>query len=264
MSQQKIFNKIQYKLHRDRASLNDPHYLYKYVTDDIAERLSMCSLPNKIKFLEFGGRGHDFNRAFKTNTNVEKITADISSGLLNKRFYSTDLRVQCDEESLPFCSNSFDVVVSNLHMHWTNDISYALSNFYRTLKNRGVFIMSIIGGESLKGLRNSFVEVESRLNNVKYHISPMVRPDSLSLLVQKSAFKDSIIDSYNLRLEYKDFHTMLNSFRSMGESNCLQDKVHYLKRGTLEKVADNYSTKHTLENGSIYCDVEILSAIGYK
>ena len=33
-----------------------------------------------------------------------------------------DLRVACDEEFLPFPENTFDVVASNLSLHWINDL----------------------------------------------------------------------------------------------------------------------------------------------
>lgn len=31
-------------------------------------------------------------------------------------------RLQCDEESLPFRDEQFDIVLSNLALHWVNDL----------------------------------------------------------------------------------------------------------------------------------------------
>ena len=248
-------------MHRDRSARYKTHDLYKYVTNDLEERLSICRLPKNFSILDFCGRNEE---SFSSLNSGFKVHADLSCGMLNKKFKNSVFRVQCDEGYLPFAENTFDVVVSNMHLHWANDIVKVLSDFYRVLKKDGVFVLAMIGGDSISDLRHSFIEVESVLNNVNYHVSPMIKAESLTMLMRGSGFTDVIVDSYNLRLEYNSFYNMIKSFQRSGESHCLQDKVYYLKRSVLSGVSENYTEKHKTAGNGIYCDIEVINAIGYK
>lgn len=258
IASQNIFNIKQHKLHRDRAATKTQHSIYKYVSEDLSDRLSLCKLSSKVSLLEFGGRDPGISSGVHFDL---KINADVSAEML-KRFDNKAV-VQCSDESLPFDTKTFDVVISNLHMHWSNNIPLVLSNFYEVLKDGGVFFVAMFGGKSLKGLRDAFLEVETKDNKVRYHVSPMVKLDSLSLLIQKAGFRDVIVDSYSLTLEFSSFESMLKCFGDMGESNCLAQKISCLRRDTLYKVKDLYGMKLS-EDKAVCCEVEILNAIGYK
>ncbi|MBP9792254.1 MAG: methyltransferase domain-containing protein [Rickettsiales bacterium] len=258
IASQNIFNINQCKIHRDRAATKPQHGIYKYVSADLNERLLLCKLPSQVKMLEFGGRDNGISSSIHLEL---MIHADISTKML-QRFENKKV-VQCNENSLPFDQRVFDVVVSNLHMHWSNDIPLVLQDFHRVLKDQGVFLVSMFGGKSLKDLRDVFLEVEIKDNDIKYHVSPMVKLDSLSLLMQKVGFRDVIVDSYALSLEFSNFEVMLKGLRDMGESNCLAQKVSYLRRDTLQKVKELYSKK-CAKNRALCLEVEVLNAIGYK
>lgn len=262
MQKPQIFNRKQYRLHRDRSSSKALHSLHRYVDNDIIERLAVCKLPNKIRLLEFGGRGSHVIQNLKNKTCLV-VAADISNRVLSNKNIGCDIKVQCDEELLPFASDSFDLIISNLHMHWANDVVGALSNCYSVLHKGGVFLLSMIGGQSLSELRSVFVEVESKNNNVQYHVSPMIKVDSLNMLMQKSGFKDIVVDSYKLRFEYDDFMSMLHSLQALGENNCLQGKVGYLQRKTLHAVMSRYNDAYGA-SGKVFCEIEVASAMGYK
>lgn len=70
------------------------------------------------------------------------INLDISKSMARickSKGYQT---VVGDIESIPFKNNSFDYVVSNFTLHWT-DLSKSFSEIYRVLKDNGLFIFSI-------------------------------------------------------------------------------------------------------------------------
>ena len=59
-----------------------------------------------------------------------------------------------DEESpLPFDNATFDLVASSLSLHWVNNVPGVLREILRVLKPDGVFIATILGGETLCELR---------------------------------------------------------------------------------------------------------------
>ena len=66
-----------------------------------------------------------------------------------------------DEEFLPFAPESFDLVMSNLTLHWVNDLPGCLTQIRQTLKLEGLFLANMLGGDTLKELRQSLIKAES-------------------------------------------------------------------------------------------------------
>ena len=58
------------------------------------------------------------------------------------------------EGALPFGTNTFDVVLSNLALHWVNDLPATMTEVLRVLKPNGVFVGAMFGGETLTELRS--------------------------------------------------------------------------------------------------------------
>lgn len=83
------------------------------------------------------------------------------------------IRLVGDEEFLPFQENSLDLVISNLSMHWVNDIPSTFSQVTKCLKEDGLFIGTMFGENTLKELRNSFtLSEQEREGGISSHISP--------------------------------------------------------------------------------------------
>ncbi|WHQ46702.1 MAG: class I SAM-dependent methyltransferase [Candidatus Midichloria sp.] len=61
-----------------------------------------------------------------------------------------------EEEALPFAPNSFNLVCSNLSLHFINHVPLSFSNYKKILKKGGLFIATIIGNYSLFELREAF------------------------------------------------------------------------------------------------------------
>lgn len=77
-------------------------------------------------------------------------------------------------ESLPMEQDSVDCVVSNLALHWINDLPGILVQINRALVPDGLFLAAILGGDTLYELRGSIQLAEQeRKGGVSPHISPM-------------------------------------------------------------------------------------------
>ena len=44
---------------------------------------------------------------------------------------------------------NFDLIVSNMKMHWYNDVETSLKNYHKSLKPDGAFISTSLGGDTL-------------------------------------------------------------------------------------------------------------------
>lgn len=78
-----------------------------------------------------------------------------------------------EEGSLPFAPGSLDLIVSNLDMHWINDLPGFMKRCRLALKPDGVFLASMLGGSTLQELRSAFTVADmERLGGIQAHVSP--------------------------------------------------------------------------------------------
>ena len=98
-------------------------------------------------------------------------------------------RVVGDEEQIPFEPNSFDAVMSNLSLHWVNDLPGVLKQINNVLRSDGAFIGAMFGGDTLYELRCSFQLADlERRGGLSPHISPFTQPPDLSDLLGRAGF----------------------------------------------------------------------------
>lgn len=71
----------------------------------------------------------------------------------DEKFTLKPIRIQADEEYLPFQENSLDLVISNLSLHWVNDLPSVFVQVQKALKDDGLFMGCIFGGNTLYQLR---------------------------------------------------------------------------------------------------------------
>lgn len=225
---------------------------------DVLDRISFLNKEYE-NVLNLGSRTFDLSHANFKNL----VSVDLSMKML--RTFS-GMRVQADEEFLPFQDNSFDLVVSVLNLHWVNDLLGALIQIRRALKPGGIFVASFIGGRSLSEAKKVFVDIESKLGvNINFHIPPMIATKSLTELMQKARFKDVVVDENLMKVSYQDPKKILKDLQDMGENNCMGDgHIRYLRKDVLSVFSDEY---RRLFGGSDYgseCSFEILTCVGYK
>src|SRR6202023_1114359 len=85
----------------------------------------------------------------------------------------TGIRLAAEPEFLPFAPSSFDVVLSVLLLHWTNDLPGALLQLRRALRPDGLLLVSLLGGDTLSELRECLMAAElAEEGGVSPRISP--------------------------------------------------------------------------------------------
>lgn len=154
-----VFDRNAKLLQRERAAKDADVHLYDYLKDEVGDRLSDRVFDIKRKFskvLDLGcGRGHVSKRI--SNDSVEELVlADMSSSLLQQAETTEGLKIKrevVDEENLSFEPNSFDMVISCLSLHWVNDLPGCFKRINSSLKNDGVFLAAVFGGDTLYELR---------------------------------------------------------------------------------------------------------------
>ena len=140
--------------------------------------------------MELGSRTGNTINLFNKKKDIKNIfISDISNEMLKiAKKKQSDKKIEflsIDEENLPFESNKFNLVFSNLYLHWSNDLLKVLNEIYRVLKPDGLFLCSIFGSETLNELKYSLCEAEEKISKSIYpRVSPFVRLQDAGGLLQ--------------------------------------------------------------------------------
>jgi len=131
-------------------------------------------------------------------------------------------KMALDEETpLPYKDNTFDLVLSNLNLHWVNDLDKATKEFLRVLRPDGALIGSIWGNDSLFELRQSIQLAEmERRGGVVPRVGPLTRGDSFSSVLHNAGFKLITADYREEVFEYPTIFELLNDLQLSGEQQC--------------------------------------------
>lgn len=157
----------------------------------------------------------------ETLVQCDMVPLDIAKAAPTLHKYTEILpyhRIVCDEEFLPFAENSIDLVISNMNMHWINDIPQVLANVHSILRPDGAFVCSMLGGNTLKELRHCFYLAElERRGGMSPHSSPLTLPSDVAGLMQAAQFAlptidvDTIQVTLYLVMKFKKFFAVFPS-----------------------------------------------------
>jgi len=172
---------------------------------------------------------------------------ELSEGMLTRdKQFDKDMRIKPirivgDEEHLPFAPQSIDLFISNLSLHWVNDLPGVFRQVRNCLRPDGAFIGSMFGGDTLLELRSSFVLAEQeREGGITNHVSPFTKISDLGDILSSSGFTLPTIDQQRFNIEYADPFVLMHDLRCMGESNASLIRRSFMSRDTLMATAAIY------------------------
>ena len=266
-----IFSKKKNQISRNRASTK--YKKYDYLFNEVNYRLF-----DRLKFikrefastLEIGSRTGNTINLFNKKKDIKKIfISDISKEMLliakKRQTDKQKIFLILDEENLPFNNKQFNLVFSNLYLHWSNDLFKVLNEIYRTLKPDGLFLCSIFGSETLNELKYSLCSAEDKISkSISPRVSPFIRLQDAGVLLQKVGFQLPVIDKDNIKIFYDDIFFLMKDLKGMGESNSLIDRKKNFTTKKLFSVANEIYKKKFSKNKKIYATFEILYFIGWS
>jgi len=169
-----------------------------------------------------------------------------------------------DEEMLPCQDEAFSLVMSNLSLHWVNKLPDALDHVWRCLEPNGMFIASMLGGDTLFELRTALMLAEQEvLGGVGVHISPMAGISDAGGVLAGAEFSLPAVDRDTITIWYPDCRTLMRHLSGMGESNAVRRRRPWLGRGVAEAAERIYQEKFGGKDG-VPATFEILYLCGWK
>ena len=255
-----IFNRGRVRRHRDRAAAAFDDFEFLMV--ETAERLADRLLDTTHRFptaLDLGCHTGILGRLLGTRGGIETlIEADLSPAMVAQA--GGMARLACDEEFLPMGDRSLDLVLSNLSLHWVNDLPGALSQIRRALKPDGMFLACCLGGETLKELRSCLVDAEVEISGgLSPRVSPFADVRDLGSLLQRAGFALPVVDADEITVSYASPFKLMADLRGMGESNAVDESRSGLgHRGVLMRAAELYQERFSGPDGRMPATFQVL------
>jgi len=261
-------------LHRQRLDRAAPAYgaadfLKARAAADAVERLEaiMRDFPVAV---DLGARNGAFAAALARSDAKAKvgalIEADLSHRMLSNRpGLNTGLKIQADEERLPFADESLNLVVSLLTLHWANDLVGALIQIRQALKPDGLFLGALFGGATLTELRQCLTQAEAELlGGAGLRVSPFADVLDGAALLQRAGFALPVADLDRVTVRYANALELIRDVRAMGESNVLVDRARKpLTRPVLARAAEIYHERFSESDGRVRATFDIVSLTGW-
>jgi SAM-dependent methyltransferase len=259
------FDRASVRRHRDRAAakLSSHDFLLREVGERLGERLGDIRR-DFPRVLDLGA--HDGAMAgYLGEAGSELVVqCDLSPAMAaaNGRAHP---RLVADEEFLPFAPNSFDLVVSNLSLHWVNDLPGALAQARRALKPDGFFLGALLGGDSLFELRRCLMDAELRIEGgVSPRVSPMADVRDAGNLLTRAGFAIPVSDSDTITVSYASAFDLMRELRGMGEGNAVAERRKgFSRRETLLEAAAMYAREYADNDGRVTVTFQVLYLGGW-
>ncbi|KAL6157637.1 hypothetical protein ACJQWK_07829 [Exserohilum turcicum] len=284
-----IFSGRQKWMQKERAASDvEMSRSVDYLRDEVASRLCERILDIKRHFpkvLDLGANACNLPRALtmpsedapdkgpRSSRVGSIVAADTSRSLL---YRDADLpfnkeidivrEVLHTAELLPYEANTFDAVLSNLSLHWINDLPSVLAQVNNILKPDCPFIAVMMGGDSLYELRTSLQLADlDRRGGVSTHVSPLADVKDVGGLLQKAGFNLLTVDVDDIVVDYPDTFSLMKDLQAMGESNAvLAREKGAIHRDVLLAAEGIYRELHGNEDGTLPATFRLIYMIGWK
>ena len=159
----------------------------------------------------------------------------------------------------------YDLAVSLYSLQAINDLPGALTQIRHALKPDGLFLGALLGGGTLKELREAFAYGESQTRGgISPRVSPFADVRDLGALLSRAGFALPVADVERLTVRYSDFPALARDLRAHGLTNVLSGRArNILRRDTLAATLAHYTAAHGTE-GKLVATFETIFLTGWS
>jgi NADH dehydrogenase [ubiquinone] 1 alpha subcomplex assembly factor 5 len=255
----RIFDRALLARRRERAAAGagDHDFLLGRVADDLAERLGFIKRTFPLAATIGAHRGL-LSQRVRGVAGIERII-DVERCL--RLLGHEGLRVVADEELLPFADASLDLAVSGLSLQLVNDLPGTLVQIRRALKPDGLMLASLLGGATLKELREAWIAAEAEVSGgASPRVAPFADVRDLGSLLQRAGFALPVVDSETVTVNYASPLALMRELKAMGASNMLAARRRTpVTRRLLIRSAEIYAERFAAADGRVPATFEILT-----
>ncbi len=139
-------------------------------------------------------------------------------------------------ENLPFSDHSFELIYSNLMLHWSNNFIECLKEIHRILKPEGLLLFSMVGPDTLQELRYCWKMIDEHP-----HVHQFVDMHDLGDNLVQASFAHSVMDIDYFTLLYAEALDLMRELKKLGVQNIAKNRQRGLtSKGVLKKLIQAY------------------------
>ena len=235
-------------------------FLMRRAVEDLADRLGaverrfgktaalFCQTPAAAEVLAESGKAGD----------ILRVEAD-------RAFLGGDAGVIAALETVPFETESLDLVVSLLSLQAMNDIPGVLAQIRRSLRPDGLFLGAFAGAGTLAELRESLLAAETELHGgASPRVLPFTDVRDAGALLQRAGLALPVADVETVTVRYDSLFGLVADLRAMGETSPLLDRSR--RPGTrrlFARAAEIYAERFSDPDGRIRASFSIVWMSGW-
>ncbi len=260
----RVFDRGLVRQRRDRAAakLSTADFLLRESASRLTDRLLDVARDFPMA-LDLGCHGGQVGELLAGHPKIGTlIQADLSPRMAHlARAATARPTMIADEEFLPVAENSLDLVLSNLSLHWVNDLPGALAQMRRAVKPDGLLLATLFGGETLRELRTALLEAEiETTGGVAPRISPFTDVRDAGNLLTRAGFALPVVDADVITVTYADMFKLMADLRAMGETNSVIERRKIpTRRDTFLRAAEIYRSLFADERGRLKATFQIIT-----
>ncbi|HEV2675180.1 MAG TPA: methyltransferase domain-containing protein [Aliidongia sp.] len=258
-----IFDRAAVRRHRERSALfpGDTRFLHRAVQERLIDRL------NDVR--------HRFARVLDLGVGDGGLAALLAEAGQAPDIVSFDpawrfarqqpMGVVGEAEALPFRAASFDLVVSALGLHWTNDLPGALLQLRHILKPDGLLLATLYGGRTLWELQEVLMQAEIEVaGGAAPRVSPFADVPDCGALLQRAGLALPVVDSETLTVTYPHLFALMQDLRAMGETNAQAARQRGgSRRALFLRAAEIYRERFGDADGRVPATFQLINLTGW-
>jgi SAM-dependent methyltransferase len=238
MAVKTIIDLAQVRRNRRRAAFIDAEgadFLFRAMAEDLDFRLSTVK--------------REFERGVLFVPDGAPRLPMEESGILER--HGPDNAAQHEALGLP--EAAFDLAVSLLTLHETNDTPGVLSQIRRALKPDGLFLACVPAAGTLAELRDCLIAAEAELSGAaNARVLPFMDVRDAGALLQRAGFALPVTDGETLTVRYDTLFNLMLDLRAMGATNTLASRSRsFARRALFLKAAEIYAMRHSDADGRV-------------
>lgn len=259
MSDVTIFDRKLLGLRRKRAAPGaaDHDFLLQRVAEDFADRLAIIqrSFPVVLDLPAYHGV------LARRLAGISSVGRVIEADLVEAAPGLTGPVLLADEEALPFAPGSLDAILSALSLQWVNDLPGALLQMRHALKPDGLLLAAILGGATLKELREAWLVAEDEVSGgASPRVAPFADVRDVGSLLQRAGFALPVVDSDTVTVTYANPLALMRDLKGMGASNAMSARRRVpVTRRLLLRAAEVYAERFARPDGRVPATFEIIT-----
>lgn len=259
-----IFDQTLIRQRRDRhaASAREHDFLLRRVAEDLTERLSIVHRTFASAACVGAYHGVIAETLHRAPNIGNLINVEVSEALLRQCEHAG---IAADPESLPIGPEALDLIVSGLALHLVNDLPGMLVQMRRALRPDGLLLIAMLGGESLRELREAWLLAEAEvLGGASPRVAPLADVRELGGLLQRAGFALPVADSDVVVVRYASPLALMRDLRAMAASNMLVERRRIpVTRRLLARACEIYAERSSDADGRVRATFEIITLTGW-